>query len=172
MSRAPLAKNDLTRLIDRIHCGDSLEQLSKLPSASLDCTVTSPPYFQESGKRILDSSRRVMRLYPDVPEILDEVEAMGCPMALASRTEQPGWARDLLDLMECRHRFDYEEIFPSSKITHFSNLKRDTGIPYHEMLFFDDEHRNIAEVGALGVKCVEIARGLDRDAFDRGLALF
>lgn len=136
----------------------------------VDCT--SPPYFRDSGERILDASRRVMRLYPDVPHILDEVEAMGCPMALASRTDQPGWARDLLDLMEYRDRFDYEEIFPSSKIAHFSNLRRDTGIPYREMLFFDDEHRNIVEVGELGVKCIEINRGIDRDAFERGLALF
>jgi len=136
----------------------------------VDCT--RPPYIRDAEERILDSSRRVMRLYPDVPEILDKVEAMGCPMALASRTEQPEWARELLDLMEYRHRFDHEEIFPTSKLAHFSNLKRDTGIPYHQMLFFDDEFRNIAEVGELGVKCVEIHRGLDRDAFERGLALF
>ena len=136
----------------------------------VDCT--RPPYRRDAEARILDSAQRVMRRYSDVPEILDELEALGCPMALASRTEQPAWARELLDLMDYRHRFDYEEIFPSSKLVHFSNLKRDSGFPYSEMLFFDDEYRNIAEVGALGVNCIEIRRGLDREAFEQGLALF
>lgn len=34
-------------LIDRIFCGNSLEQLSALPSELVDCTVTSPPYFRQ-----------------------------------------------------------------------------------------------------------------------------
>lgn len=136
----------------------------------VDCT--SPPYSRDSKGRIFDSSRREMRLYPDVPDILDEVEASGCPIAIASRTEQPSWARNLLDLMDCRQRFDFEEIFPSSKVAHFGNLHKSTGIPYTEMLFFDDENRNIVEVGELGVKCVEVRRGIDRAAFERGMAFF
>ena len=31
--------------VDMVHCGDCLEQLEKLPSNSVDCCVTSPPYF-------------------------------------------------------------------------------------------------------------------------------
>ncbi|KAG6901565.1 hypothetical protein C0995_010499 [Termitomyces sp. Mi166 len=36
-----------------------------------------------------------------------------------------------------------------SKLTHFMKIHQRTGIPYSEMLFFDDEHRN-AEVEELG----------------------
>ena len=36
-------------------------------------------------------------------------------------------------------------------------------------LFFDDEHRNIAEVGGLGVTSVHVHRGVHRQAFDSGL---
>ncbi len=36
-----------TGLIDQIYCGDSLEQLSALPSELIDCTVTSPPYYRQ-----------------------------------------------------------------------------------------------------------------------------
>ena len=136
----------------------------------VDCT--SPPYRLCKDGSILDSADRIMRLYPDVPEILDEVESLGCEMAIASRTDQPGWARDLLELMGFWSRFDYEEIFPSSKVAHFANLKRDSGIPYREMLFFDDESRNIIEVGELGVRCIAIDRGIDQAAFQRGLDLF
>ncbi|KAI0456421.1 magnesium-dependent phosphatase [Xylaria acuta] len=42
------------------------------------------------------------------------------------------------------------EIYPSSKIRHFETLQKRTGIPYSEMLFFDDESRN-RDTEALGV---------------------
>jgi magnesium-dependent phosphatase 1 len=61
---------------------------------------------------IVDSDGRILRLYEDVPEILDEIDHLGIPMALASRTEQPAWAQNLLELMEIRERFAYEEIYP------------------------------------------------------------
>lgn len=135
----------------------------------VDCT--EPPFQKQDGC-IIDQSGRVMRLYPDVPEIIDRIEAMGIPMALASRTDRPDWARELLDLMGYRNRFEYEEIFPSSKVAHFSNLHKQSQIPYSEMLFFDDEHRNIIEVGELGVNCVPITRGVDLSSFEAGLAMF
>lgn len=42
------------------------------------------------------------------------------------------------------------EIYPSSKIRHFEGIHRKTGHKYTDMLFFDDEHRNM-EVETLGV---------------------
>ncbi|KAI0817060.1 magnesium-dependent phosphatase [Xylaria sp. FL0064] len=42
------------------------------------------------------------------------------------------------------------EIYPSSKIKHFESLHKRTGIPYSEMLFFDDESRN-RDTETLGV---------------------
>ncbi|KAI1437926.1 magnesium-dependent phosphatase-1 [Xylaria sp. CBS 124048] len=42
------------------------------------------------------------------------------------------------------------EIYPSSKIRHFEALHKRTGIPYSEMLFFDDERRN-RDTETLGV---------------------
>ncbi|KAI0396042.1 magnesium-dependent phosphatase-1 [Xylariaceae sp. FL0594] len=42
------------------------------------------------------------------------------------------------------------EIYPSSKTRHFEALHRRTGIPYADMLFFDDEPRN-RDTEALGV---------------------
>lgn len=42
------------------------------------------------------------------------------------------------------------EIYPSSKIKHFEALHKRTGVPYADMLFFDDESRN-RETEALGL---------------------
>lgn len=42
------------------------------------------------------------------------------------------------------------EIYPSSKIRHMEALQKRTGVPYSEILFFDDESRN-RDVEQLGV---------------------
>ena len=66
--------------------------------------------------------------------------------------------------------FDYMEIFPSQKYAHFkkykkhllshlcfipairlySSIKKSSGIDYSDMLFFDDEYRNIRDISKLG----------------------
>ena len=79
------------------------------------------------------------------------------------------------------------EIYPSSKLKHFSEIHRKTGIPYEQMvsltadwypnlaeskLFFDDEHRNY-EVESLGVTMQLVpGSGTDRRLFEEGLALW
>ncbi|KAG5350040.1 hypothetical protein C0989_000519 [Termitomyces sp. Mn162] len=65
--------------------------------------------------------------------------------------------------------FNELEIYPGSKLTHFDRIHQKTGIPYSEMLFFDDEHRN-AEVEELGVTFCLVPQGVDRDIFEKGLA--
>lgn len=48
-----MKKNDF---INNIICGNSLQALNKLPSASVDCIVTSPPYF---GQRDYDADEQI-----------------------------------------------------------------------------------------------------------------
>lgn len=101
-------------------------------------------------------------------------------VAAASRTQTPDRARDLLKMLwvyqppattasssattgssgsapkkeKPRKALDYFdgglEIYPGSKMRHFEALRKKTGIPYEDMLFFDDEGRN-REVESLGV---------------------
>jgi len=127
---------------------------------------TSYPFQKREDGSIVDSDGRNFRLYEDVPEILNEIDDLGIPMALASRTEQPAWAQNLLELMGIRERFAYEEIYPSSKTKHFSRIAAASGVELHQMWFFDDENRNIVEVGEMGVTCVEVRNGLTRAIFD------
>ncbi|MDP6717112.1 MAG: DNA methyltransferase, partial [Pirellulaceae bacterium] len=37
----------LSGILNQIVCGDAVERLRTLPDESIDCTVTSPPYFQQ-----------------------------------------------------------------------------------------------------------------------------
>ncbi len=133
------------------------------------CDHTHPPYRIED-KRILDRYDAHIRLYPEVPSILQKLQQAGIPMALASRTGEPSWARKLLQLFEINDYFPFQEIYPSSKLKHFQSLHQATHIPYEKMLFFDDEHRNIEEVGRLGVTCVWVPDGLNKDLLKEHLS--
>lgn len=64
--------------------------------------------------------------------------------------------------------FDNMEIYPGSKIKHFERLHKATGIPYEDMLFFDDEKRN-KEVERLGVTMWWVPDGVNTKTFDNGV---
>lgn len=126
------------------------------------CDCTNPPYFWRNGK-LLDQYNRWIRLYPDVVEILEKLKRANKKIVAASRTFEPEWANDLLKLLDIDKYFDLKEIYPSSKIKHFKRIQEHFQIPYSKMAFFDDEYRNIEEVGNLGVQAVFVRNGVNMD---------
>lgn len=134
----------------------------------VDCA--SPPFVAGADGLVRDQSGAVMRLYDDVPGILDFFREHAVSLAVASRTNAPPSARNLMGLLGIAGRFDHEEIYPGSKVQHFYALRErlvDTG--FGEMLFFDDEQRNIDEVAALGVDAHHVATGLSWPIVRRAL---
>ncbi|WP_297092651.1 magnesium-dependent phosphatase-1 [uncultured Draconibacterium sp.] len=123
------------------------------------CDATNPPYFWENGA-LLDQSGSEMQLYPEVIGIFDELQKNDKKIAAASRTFEPGWAQDLLHLFDINKYFDLKEIYPGTKVAHFKKIQNHFKLPYTEMVFFDDEYRNIHEVSKLGVKAVLVENGL------------
>jgi len=123
------------------------------------CDHTSPPYERVNGE-IRDGEDRRITLYPDVREIIQSLDHQGIDLGLASRTHSPETALHLLDLFGVGQFFPYRQIFPGSKTTHFNNLRKETGLPFGRMFFFDDESRNIEEVGRLGVRTRWVRNGL------------
>ncbi|WFD30191.1 protein-tyrosine-phosphatase [Malassezia sp. CBS 17886] len=66
--------------------------------------------------------------------------------------------------------FHQMEIYPGSKVTHFREIAKASGVAYKDMIFFDDEKRNDEVARKLGVHFVLVGpRGLDRATFERGL---
>jgi len=129
-------------------------------AGGLWCDCTTPPYRRVNGY-VLDAENREIRLYPEVREILNHLKKQGRQLAIASRTEQPAWAKQILELLDLREWFDYEEIFPDRKIYHLQNIQRKSGIPYNEIVFFDDEKRNIDDVNTLGVTTEWVQNGIN-----------
>jgi magnesium-dependent phosphatase 1 len=123
------------------------------------CDCTTPPYKLENGI-IRDSYGLNIRLYPDALEIINELKRQNCQLALASRTEEPTWAIQLLELFNIRHLFDFEEIYPTRKTVHLKSIQDKSGIPFNNMVFFDDEYRNIEDVSKLGVHCILVNNGI------------
>lgn len=64
--------------------------------------------------------------------------------------------------------FDHLEIYPGSKIVHFTKLQRATGLRFDDMLFFDDEARN-RNVESLGVYMYLVRDGVTREEIDNGV---
>nr|WP_321411828.1 magnesium-dependent phosphatase-1 [uncultured Carboxylicivirga sp.] len=133
------------------------------------CDCTNPPY-KRVNNHVVDSYGSQIVLYPEVRSILENLKGKNIKMALASRTSAPTWARQLLNLFEIEDFFSYQEIYPSSKITHFNQLKADSGIPFEKMVFFDDEMRNIQEVGSLGVHAVYVQDGINTSIVKKAIA--
>ncbi|PCH34904.1 magnesium-dependent phosphatase-1 [Wolfiporia cocos MD-104 SS10] len=167
-------------------------RLPKLVALDLDYTLwdlwidthVTPPLRRDgdSTNCVRDRYNHEIAFYHDVPDILHRLRAAGVIVAACSRTSAPALARQALSLLLVpakagdKHAsstpaikyFDQQEIYPGSKIAHFKALHKKTGLPYSEMLFFDDERRN-REVESLGVTFCLAPNGLDELTFQKGL---
>jgi magnesium-dependent phosphatase 1 len=126
------------------------------------CDATRPPYSWENGK-LRDRDGRWIRLYPDVLAVLKELKNKNKRIAAASRTFEPGWALELIQHFDISNYFDLMEIFPENKVVHFKKIQRYFQLPFSDMVFFDDEYRNIEAVGSLGVETVFVRNGITRE---------
>ncbi|XP_053972040.1 magnesium-dependent phosphatase 1-like [Hylaeus volcanicus] len=124
----------------------------------VDTHVTPP--FKKKGNEVVDAYGKVIRYYKEVPDILKRLSDKGYELGVASRTSEIEGAKQLLKLFNWESYFKYKEIYPGSKVTHFSKIQKASGTDYKDMLFFDDEHRNIVDVGKLGVTCILARNGV------------
>jgi len=133
------------------------------------CDQLTPPLARDDDGRVRAACRTEIRLYPEVPALLDRLSTGGHRLALASRTSAPGLARELLRLFGIAGHFPHQQIYPGDKAAHFRALREETGMAYGEMLFFDDEARNIHSVGRLGVAAHLVTGGMSLARLDAAL---
>ena len=139
-----------------------LRQIPRLIVFDLDHTLWpfgvdnyyfKPPYHK-TNEKVFDSEKKLMQSFPEVTKILKQLDGNGSQLAVASRTTYPMGAHSLIDLFGWKPYIKYREIYPGSKLQHFSNLKLKSGFSYKQMLFFDDENRNIVDIKPLGVMAI------------------
>ena len=109
-----------------------------IPSWELD-----DDYDGDETVRLFDGARRALR------ELALNPRYRGIVLACASSSLEPSYSYACLDKLEVlpdltlRDMFSYDEVGRTGKLsprktTHFRELHRESGVPYHEMLFFDD----------------------------------
>ncbi|XP_060677460.1 magnesium-dependent phosphatase 1 [Hemiscyllium ocellatum] len=135
-------------------------------------THVDPPFRKERNGKVVDSSGRKVNLYAEVTEVLQALQRDGIQIAAASRTGEVTGANQLLNIFNLDSYFVQKEIYPGSKVTHFTRIKQATRIQFSEMIFFDDEPRNITDVEKLGVLCVLVRNGMTLKLLQEGLAKF
>ena len=137
----------------------------------VDTNVTPP--FHKKGGIVFDSFNEKVRDFPEVSSVLHWLHSEGYLMAVASRTGEVRGAKQLVKLFGWEKYFKYMEIYPGCKKKHFSRFRGESGIEYSDMVFFDDEGRNIRDLKEVGVVSVLVPHsGVTRKLVEEGLALF
>ncbi|KAF7290789.1 hypothetical protein MIND_01319800 [Mycena indigotica] len=149
----------------------------------IDTHVTGPLRHAKNGTKVIDRHGTEVVFYDDVGGILRGLRREGVLVAACSRTHAAHLAKQALSLIRIPpshaddpavqeqpaiELFDNLEIYPGSKIPHFRALHEKTGVPYEEMLFFDDESRN-REVERLGVRFHLTPDGVSNAVFEAGV---
>ncbi|KAI1761220.1 magnesium-dependent phosphatase-1 [Hypoxylon sp. FL1150] len=146
----------------------------------VDTHVYAPIRPNAAHNACTDKGGETFAFYTDVPSILHGLALAGVKLGVASRTHAPDLGREMLKLLhipplsgdKSRKAIEFFdaglEIYPSSKIRHFEALGKRTGIPYTEMLFFDDESRN-KDTESLGVTFHLVRDGVNWNSIVNGI---
>ncbi|KAE8890770.1 hypothetical protein PF005_g7392 [Phytophthora fragariae] len=178
--------------------GASSRQWTRVPRLvvfDLDYTLWSPYIDVLSGGSftetehpgtVLDRYGGELSLLPDVQAVLDVIETDlrfgATKVAIASRTGEIEAAKECMGLLKVRiggqemrtlqSIASYVEIYPTCKLAHFNEFVQQSGVAYEDMLFFDDEYRNVQDVSKLGVTCQYCEDGLTWTSWLQGMEAY
>ena len=161
-----------TAVSDRI--GESFSFYKDVPSilwclfhaGGVKLGLASRTHAPELGREML----KLLHISPPPPPPADETGAGGGGSGGKRKDkEKDKMPTAMRKTRKATEFFQHMEIYPSGKIKHFEALARKTGIPYADMLFFDDESRN-GDVARLGVTFWLVRDGVDWREVERGIA--
>lgn len=138
---------------------------------------------------LLTEGGESVKLLGDVRDVMQilytQEEFNNVKIGISSRTDEPEWARELLQKFIIPLNSDEErevslakvfngpiEIAKDSKVDHFHRICSQTDVRLEEMLFFDNEFGNCQRVASLGVSVVYCPNGVTKDIFDMGMRDF
>ena len=167
--------------------------LPRLVVFDLDNTLWTPELYTLRylrGKQKPVAGKDVWMLSgaaPALHEIATRDEWRGTQFAIASRQDRVEWAREMLEKFRVpmpggeggpplSSLFSYVELRTGTKMAHFRAFHEASGIPYEEMLFFDDarggKFGNCEEVSSLGVLSYHCPDGLTPELWTAGVTAY
>mmetsp|Transcript_36452 Transcript_36452/g.92120 ORF Transcript_36452/g.92120 Transcript_36452/m.92120 type:complete len:205 (-) Transcript_36452:139-753(-) len=146
--------------------------LAQLFRCYLDCDSCGPPYSRVGEDAVRDRNGSIVALYPESRLVCEALRGAGVRLAVASRSPVGGWYLRALELLELREWMQPcfihgggEIGYPGTKLGHFLNITKATGVEFCDMVFMDDEYGNIEDMEAEGVTSQYVARtGVTVDA--------
>ena len=147
------------------------------------------PFTKTTWSGVFDYFGRPSNAYHDVAGMFGAILDAGIPVAFLSRNPSAHSVRELLEALPCLNKVgavekslwdtmpspDYFHAYSSSGIgrgkdRHFAALQGVCGIPFANMVFFDDQIDNVEAASRRGVTSVHLKRhGLTVSAFIRGI---
>eukprot|EP00933_Yihiella_yeosuensis_P035649 TRINITY_DN29240_c0_g1_i2.p1 TRINITY_DN29240_c0_g1~~TRINITY_DN29240_c0_g1_i2.p1 ORF type:complete len:224 (+),score=23.98 TRINITY_DN29240_c0_g1_i2:62-733(+) len=125
---------------------------------------------ERQGNGACGSRRSRIPRFP--PEMEDLNFGQNTVIAIASCCDEPSWAREILQKFRVTgssgdgygevigKTVTHTEIFKSNKKEHLGRIQKASGgIPFTDMVFFDDQHGNIRSVSSLGVTSIVTPSG-------------
>jgi len=142
------------------------------------------PFVKSPDGNVEDRSGTKVKLMGFTREILRTIDRETTKIGIASSTDEPTWADECMEKIildtdgERKLKMadviwkDAVAIQKGNKSGHFQLIHRNTKIPYDDMIFFDNEPRNIRAVQPLGVQCVLTPDGMTKENWEAALADF
>ena len=168
-------------------------------SGGAGAPFTKSPEYETDGT-ILTCKSEPVRLLGQVREVMRELycERAGkwqnTQVGISSRTDQPDWARELLEKFTITTKASKKnmwngsreqdsfciqdvmngpiEMESDSKVQHFERISAQTGVPFEDILFFDNERGNCLEVAKLGVVVAYCPDGVSKLLWDISMKAF
>ncbi|XP_063693855.1 magnesium-dependent phosphatase 1-like [Bolinopsis microptera] len=116
------------------------------------------PPFSVSNGVVKDSRNEKVKIYPDILKILNFCKHHDIPMAVASKSPETTMYKELMKLLDIHKYFVQFEIYRKSKENHMKVINEQQNIEFTDMIFFDDDFRNIESTRRIGVTAVHCPR--------------
>lgn len=137
------------------------------------------------GKILVDGSNTPIQVFEGAAHALMEINRLredghDIFAAVASRTDEEKWATICMDHLQLPDGSTLKQCFDdrieidcyNDKTHHLRRLQKQTGVPYDQMCFFDNEYWNIECVRKIGVASIYTPDGMTRSAWKEGLKIF
>ena len=176
--------------VDSIVANMTTKPILKLVAFDLDGTIWNPemyelwgggsPFKLVSNQEAIDKSGVSVKLLGVSGDAFDYLKENDIKIAIVSCTDEPLWAKQLLEMFKTpknrvlQKQIDSNQIFKAyPKTIHFEKIKNQfSDINFSEMLFFDNEMSNIQSVSKISVKSIYCPDGVTDEIFKKGLSLF